>query len=355
MWSSPSKQFCDTFGINIPIIQAPMAGGPSTPELVAAVSEAGGLGSIATGYMKPDVLIDAIESTKHKTNKPFSANLFVPPTSIDNFKTGTGAKKELEAIASDLGLHDLDFNVEPNVSIELLLDVLIKEHVRIVSFTFGVLPPETVIHLKINGIKLIGTATCVEEGRILETAGCDAIVAQGFEAGGHRGSFLEGDPPRVGLMALVPQLVDAVDIPVIASGGIMDGRGIAAALLLGASAVQMGTAFLTTTESGGSPLWRKRIRESDDTSTVLTKTFSGKHARGIRNQFIQRMTPYENELSDYPVQNSITGAIRKTASAQADSEYMSLWAGQGAAMSRDISAGELMEALMKETDDALNR
>jgi nitronate monooxygenase len=355
MWTEQSKSFCSTFGIAAPIIQAPMAGGPSTPELVAAVSEAGGLGSIATGYMKPDALTKTIATVKSATAKPFSANLFVPPPTIDNYDTGDAAKTELEAIASDLGVTHLDFDAQPDVAIDSLVDILIDEKVPIVSFTFGILPPETMDQFKSIGTKLIGTATCVEEGIQLQTAGCDAIVAQGFEAGGHRGSFLEGELPRVGLMALVPQLVDAVGIPVIASGAIMDGRGIAAALILGASAVQMGTAFLTCTESGANDSWKQHVGLSQDSSTVVTKTFSGKHARGIRNKFIDRMTPHEHALSDYPVQNANTGAIRAAAKEKNDPEYQSLWAGQGAPLSRTVGARELLQTLAQETNTALGK
>ena len=201
----------------------------------------------------------------------------------------------------------------------------------------------------------MGTATCIEEGRLLEAAGYDAVVAQGSEAGGHRGSFLKEQQPDVGLFSLLPQMCDAVRIPVIASGGVMDGRGIAAALHLGASAVQMGTAFLATAESGATAVWKEKLASASDTSTVVTRTFSGKRARGIRNDFIERMSRYEDELADYPVHNAITGPLRAQAKRLEEPEYQSLWAGQSSSLARKgMAAGDLLKALVGETGEALS-
>ena len=205
-----------------------------------------------------------------------------------------------------------------------------------------------------RGVLVIGTATCVEEGALLEQAGCSAIIAQGSEAGGHRGTFgsTEGTP-MIGGLALVPQLVDKVKIPVIASGGIMDGRGIAASIALGASAVQIGTAFLSCEEAGVPKPWLDTLLSSKDVSAVLTKAFSGKYARGIKNRFIDEMSSLEEGVANYPVQNSLTRQIRNAAKEKQNSDFMSLWAGQGSAMSRKCTAQELVSFLVLETYDAL--
>jgi nitronate monooxygenase len=186
--------------------------------------------------------------------------------------------------------------------------------------------------------------------RACEAAGVDFVCAQGFEAGGHRGTFLgDLENSAIGLMALVPQIVDAVKIPVIAAGGIMDGRGIAAAFALGADAAQLGTAFLTCTESGIHQDYKRRLLSASDDSTRLTRTFSGRYARGIVNEFMERMRPFEKDVPAYPVQNALTADLRQAAMKQNRMEYYSMWAGQGAGMSRAMPAAELVAKLVDET------
>ena len=353
MWTKSSRKFCETLGLSYPIIQAPMAGGPTTPALVSAVSEAGGLGFVGAGYMKPDALRETITEIRRATDKPFGVNVFVLDDATLPQGPASSVRRALLDIAEDLSVSDL--NLEPSVSsnLDAHLDVLIEQRVPVVSCTFGVLTADRISALRAGGSVVVGTATTSEEAKALEEAGCDAIVLQGFEAGGHRGAFL-ANQPDVGLFALVPQTCDRVSVPVIASGGIMDGRGIAAALSLGAAAVQMGTAFLTVDESGASPVWKQEVRNASDVSTVLTKAFSGKRARGKRNEFVRRFEALEDEIPAYPLQNRITTTLRAAAKAQGRGEYMSLWAGQAAALSRTVPAAELMTALVDETEHVLD-
>ncbi len=209
--------------------------------------------------------------------------------------------------------------------------------------------------MKRRGILVIGTATTVEEGRALEAAGVDAIVAQGSEAGGHRGSFLTPPeaPPLIGTLALVPQLVDAVTLPVIASGGVMDGRGVAAALALGASAVQLGTAFLTVEESGASAAYRAALLAAADDATTVTRAFSGRPARGLRNRFIAEVEEAGVPIPPFPLQNALTRPLRNAATAAGAAEAMSLWAGQAAALARRESTAALVGRLVTEAADVL--
>ncbi len=219
----------------------------------------------------------------------------------------------------------------------------------VVSFTFGLLDAQTVAQFKRAGSLVIGTATTVAEARAWEAAGADFICAQGAEAGAHRGTFLGGlEESCIGLVALIPQVAGAVRRPVIGAGGIMDRHGIAAALDLGAQAVQLGTAFLGCPESGISPVWKQKLREARDASTRLTRTFSGKHARGIVNEFMERMRPFEGDVPAYPIQNALMGEIRQAAARLGRPKFMSLRADRGVAMSRQLPAEQLVRTLVEE-------
>ena len=244
----------DRIGVEYPVFQAPMAGGPSTPELTAAVSNAGGLGAMGAGYVSADALREAIRATRALTSRPFCMNLFAPepPAASPAPEDVARAQAALAPFRTEVGLAAA---VAPSAAQPFRdqLRVVLEERVPVFSFTFGALAPEDVAALARNGAVVMGTATNVREARALEATGVHAVVAQGGEAGGHRGTFLgpvEGG--LAGTMALVPQLVDAVRVPVVAAGGIMDGRGIAAAFALGASAAALGTAFLASPESGAS-------------------------------------------------------------------------------------------------------
>ncbi len=343
-------------GIEHPIIQAPMAGGTTTPELVAAVSNSGGLGSIGAGYMAPDAIAEAIDRTRALTNRPFAVNLFIPGAFSLNTDAIEQANARLDRFRDELAIERPEPPTRYAPPFDDQFEVVAQAGVAVFSFTFGQLDAARIARLQAAGTVVIGTATTVAEARALANEGVDMIVAQGSEAGGHRGTFLGTfEQALIGTMALVPQVVDAVDVPVIASGGIMDGRGLAAATALGAQAAQMGSAFLTCRESGAKPAHKKALLDAGDRATVVTRAFSGKPARGLANRFITEMAPLEPELPDYPVQNAWTKDIRAAAGNAEDDAFMSLWAGQAAALSRDRSAAECVKTVMAEYTQCLAR
>lgn len=245
--------------------------------------------------------------------------------------------------------------ITPAPDLQEQLAVAQQEQVNIISFTFGSPAPAVIQQLKQNGALVIGTATNVREAIQLQEYGYDAVVAQGSEAGGHRGTFLGSfESSLIGTMALVPQIVDHVDIPVIAAGGIMDGRGLAAALMLGACGVQMGTAFLTCPEAGSHAKHKEAILQSTEEDTVITKVFSGRYARGIRNRFVKEMEGHRVELPDYPIQQSLTQPLRKKAAELGRPELMSLWCGQGARLSQIKPAAELVQQIVQQAQHILS-
>ena len=350
MWKK--SRIAAQLGIEWPIIQAGMAGGSTTPELVAAVSQAGGLGTLGAAYMSPEQMRAAIREIRQRTDKPFGVNLFVPEAFDAEHAVSGSVAQVLNEVRERLGIP-----ADPQVSriVEPFaeqMEVVLEERVPVFSFTFGILEQSWMAELKRRGIVVIGTATTVREALAQEASGVDMLTAQGSEAGGHRGSFLQDAPSNlIGTMALVPQVVDAVNIPVIAAGGIMDGRGIAAAFALGAQAVQLGTAFLPCAESGAHPLHKRAVREASDESAVITRAFSGKAARGVENEFMRMLAPHEHELPPYPLLNALTRDIRAAAAKQQRSEYLSMWAGQAASLGKETTAAELMERLVAETEN----
>jgi len=342
--------------ISYPIIQAPMAGGPTRPGLVAAISNSGGLGSFGAGYTSPDKLRLEIHATRKLTDKRFAVNVFVPETVIRDQDKIKKIIKAMKPYRDRFGLDEQAASEDINLYFHAQIKVIIEEKVPVVSFTFGIPDGEILDMLRSENIKTIGTATTVDEAIELEKKGVELIVAQGSEAGGHRGSF-QKDPEHslVGTMALIPQVVDNVKTPVVAAGGIMDGRGIVASFALGASGVQLGTAFLTCIESGASDLHKEAIIKSNESDTRLTRMFSGKLARGINNRFIEEMEQYKDIVPDYPIQNAFTRDIRKASAESKDTDYMSLWAGQGVRLSRSLPAAELMSILVDQTDEMINK
>ena|SRR3990167_6874866 len=349
MWSRRALRACEILGTLHPIIQAPMAG-VTTPALVASVSKANGLGSLPAGYSPPEkFLADIIATQALLTNQePFSANLFVP--AVEN-ETGSVEQRQrmngaLNRYRQQLGLPPVPELVIPAASsLDVMIDIIIERNIPIVSFTFGIITPEQIQRLKSRNILLIGTATTVNEAKAVEAAGCDMVVAQGYEAGGHRGTFLKSSGTSlIGTMALVPQVVDAVGIPVIAAGGIMDGRGIAAAFQLDAHAVQMGTAFLRSHEAGTPKVHKDALARCDENSTKLTTAFSGKLARGIINEFMEEIEKHhEKDVLPYPDQHYATAPLRQHAAKCQHHQFMSLWAGQGAKLCKELPAGELVK------------
>lgn len=317
--------------ITSPIIQAPMAGGATTPEFVAAVSNQGCLGSIGAGYLSADQLSFHIQKTKSLTSRIFSVNLFVPEESTVDPEKIHIMQLRLNKFRTELGV-PLKESYGPiedfHKKFQQQIDVVLSNDIKILSFTFGIPPEKIMRDLKDKGVVLIGTATNVTEGKLLEAAGCHAIVAQGVEAGGHRGTFsCKPENAMLGLATFIPQLVDAVNVPVIAAGGIMDGRGVVASLALGASGAQIGTALLTCEESGISATYKQALLAASGEQTQFTDAFSGKKARGIENNFMREL----RECCDnpgYPIQHYLTSDIRQAAAAQGRTDLLSLWAGQ---------------------------
>jgi nitronate monooxygenase len=336
-------RFVERFGLRVPVIQAPMGGGPTTPGLVAAVCNAGGLGSVAAAYLSPEQIDREIATVRTLTDRPFAVNLF----SRDPDRPLEG---EVDAVVEWLGRQHQRLGIAPpelpkvpQHDFDAQLDAILAHPVPIVSFTFGLLPPARVEQMRQRGIYVMGTATTVREAQALEAAGCDAVVAQGSEAGAHRGTFLSpAARAMVGTVALVPQVADAVGIPVIASGGIMDGRGIVAALALGAAAVQMGTAFLACDEAGTTPAHRRAVLSAEEDQTVVTEAFSGRAARGLSNRFVEEFDAAGLRPLSYPWQNALTRDARRAAAAAGDAGALALWAGQGLRVPQARPAAQLM-------------
>ncbi|GIN92875.1 nitronate monooxygenase [Siminovitchia terrae] len=351
MWHE--NKVTQNLNIKYPIIQAGMAGGITTPELVAAVSNAGGLGTLGAGYMTPDQLRSSILKVKQLTNKPFGVNLFIPEIQDVSEEEIEKANEWLRPFRDQLNISEIPKVKKTTESIfEKQIEIIMEEQVPVCSFTFGIPSKETVQQLKKRKIVMIGTATTVKEAIANEENGMDMVVVQGSEAGGHRGTFMSSfEDAMIGTMALVPQTVDHVEIPVIAAGGIMDGRGVLAALVLGAQAVQMGTAFVTSLESGVTKSHKEAILNSNEEQTVVTSTFSGKPARGIRNEFIMKMMKHEKELPKYPIQNTLTTSIRREAAKQKRTEWMSLWCGQNSRSSQYQSASETISDIRSQVDE----
>ncbi len=335
-----------------------MAGGATTPDLVAAVCEAEALGFIGAAYLQPSQILQAAQAVRARTARPFGINLFAPLPQPDPPANTRVALERLAPFYAALGLPEPTLPVSTTSSFDEQLAAALESGASVFSFTFGVLPEGAIEAIRARGMFLIGTATTVEEARQLEAAGVDAVVAQGSEAGAHRGTFAaDFDAAMVGTIALVPQVVDAVHVPVIASGGIMDGRGIVASLALGASAAQFGTAFLTCDEAGVPDAHKAAILAAREHETRLTRAFSGRPARGIVNRFIVEVDRADapNAILPYPLQNALTRPLRTAAARQGRAEFLSLWAGQGVRMARRQSAQELIARLVDETDAVIRR
>lgn len=335
-----------------PILQAPLAGGGDTPELVAAVSNAGALGFIGAAYLTPEQIAATAAAVRAQTSRPFGINLFAPLPPSEPQGRPEAMLARLAPYFTELGLPNPSMPKATGDIYGQQFGAALESGASVFSFTFGELPALDVQAIKAHKMFLIGTATTVEEAVALEKSGVDAVVTQGSEAGGHRGTFQRGFASgMIGLIALVPQVVDAVSIPVIASGGIMDGRGVVAALALGASAVQMGTAFLTCHEAGIPPVYKEAILAAREDQTGITRAFSGRPARGIVNRFMTEMESQDcDDILPFPIQNSLTRPLRAEAAKRGRAEFLSLWSGQGVRLARRQSAAELIARLAKEID-----
>lgn len=344
--------------LKAPIIQGPFGGGLSAVDLTVAVSDAGGLGSFGTHHLSGAQLKEVAQAIRTKTSRPFALNLWIPyqssddpPISDEEFK---GALEILKPYFKELNLEiparPAGFSPRYAEQIEALLEA----KPAVFSFVFGIPSAEILERCRELDIVTLGAATTPDEAIALESAGVDMIVATGFEAGGHRVSFLRNaEDSLTGTFALIPQVVDAVKVPIIAAGGVADGRGIAAALMLGAQGVQIGTAFLACNESAASNVHREQLFSANAKFTALTRAFSGRLARGIRNRFMEELQPHVEQLPMYPVQNWLTGQMKPAAIAQNRHDLMSLWSGQAAPLLRHKNAATLFNSLIEETSQIM--
>ncbi|WP_377809781.1 nitronate monooxygenase [Azospirillum sp. A29] len=348
----------ELLGLRSPVIQAPMAGGGDTPALVAAVNEAGGLGFVGAAYLTGEQIAERALAIRQRTALPFGINLFAPTPAPGPAPMMAESMARVRPFHAELGLPEAEEPAYGGDAFDRQIAALLDSGAAFYSVTFGLPPADSVTAAKARGMRVLGTATTVAEAVALEQAGVDAVIAQGSEAGGHRGSFI-GDPAAnlVGTMALVPQVADAVGVPVIASGGIMDGRGIAAALALGATAVQMGTVFLTTGEAGIPEAHKAAILAAREDQTRITRAFSGRPARGIVNRFMETVEdPQAPEaVLPFPLQNTLTRPLRTAAGKAGRAEFLSLWAGQGLTLAHRRPAGELVAELLRGTEEVRRR
>lgn len=332
-----------------PIVQAPMAGGVSVPQLAAAVSEAGGLGFLAAGYKTADGMYQEIKQLRGLTGRPFGVNLFMPqpeyadPAAVEVYANQLAG----EAAWYDTELGDPDSGRDDGYDAKLA--VLLDNPVPVVSFHFGCPTPEVLASLAAKGTLTLVTVTTADEALAVERAGADAVIVQGVEAGGHQGTHRD-DPERdcagIGLLSLVAQVREAVALPIVAAGGIMRGSQIAAVLAAGACAAQLGTAFLVTPESGANALHKQAMTNPLFVRTELTRAFSGRPARGLVNRFMREHGPYAPVA--YPQVHHLTSGLRKAAAKAGDPQGMALWAGQGHRLARELPAGQLVEVLAAE-------
>jgi nitronate monooxygenase len=344
-----SSPFASQLGIEHPLIQAPMSGS-TPPALVAAVSNAGGLGSLGAGYLEPSAIVRQAAQIRALGDRPYAIGLFVLPDEFDaDMAAVAKAREQLDALMAREGLDvrtSLPARWAPRFSDQFA--ALCEARPAAAIFAFGVISPAQRRELQRRDIYLIGTATTVAEARAWSDAGADAVCVQGAEAGGHRGTFLhEAEDAMIGLFALLPLAVRALQIPVIAAGGIMDGRGMLAAEVLGATASQLGTAFLACPECSAAEAWKQDLPRVEDHQVTTIRGFSGRAARGLRNRFVEAM-PQAAQGLPYPVLNALTAPLRRAAAAAGRGDLLSEWCGQAAGMVRPQPAAELVARLMHE-------
>jgi nitronate monooxygenase len=343
------SDFLSDLGIKHPIIQAPMAGGPSTPELVAAVCNAGALGSLGSAYSTPEQIAADITKVRALTDKPFNVNLFAGGYAPESPVDAAPMLALLAEIHEALQLPPPRLPPWPVNPFEKQLQAVLDARAAVFSFTLGIPEPHAIARLKAAGIAFFGTATTVEEGKMLQASGVTAIVAQGAEAGSHRGTFAGPfESAMVPTLELLQSLRAAVSTPVIASGGMMDGRDIAQAIARGATAAQLGTAFLTCPEAGTPQAYKRAILTARTDSTVITRAFSGRPARGLMNTFITKLKGQEKIILPFPLQNALTRPMRSAAAQLGEPGYLSLFVGQGVTRARAMPAAELVQRLVAE-------
>ncbi len=338
-----AQLFCDRFGLRLPILLAPMAGVPA-PALSVAIANAGGLGACGALLMTPDAIQKWAAGVRGQSNGAFQLNLWVPdPPPVRDPDHEAAIRTFLGQFGPEVPENAAD-GASPDFSAQC--EALLNAGPPIISSIMGLYPPDFVAAMKARGIAWFATVTTVAEARAAEAAGADVVIAQGSEAGGHRGRFDADKAEReaVGLFALLPAVVDAVQIPVIATGGIADARGVAAALTLGASAVQIGTGFLRCPEAGLNPAWSAGLAATPPEGTMLTRAFSGRTGRSIATDYARAAADGPNP-APYPVQRALTQAMRDAATKASDLGRMQTWAGQSAALAQAEPAGALIQAL----------
>lgn len=339
----PDTRILDLLGIELPIIQAPMAGANGSA-MVIATSNAGGLGSMPAAMLSIEQLREELKTIRQHTQRPFNINYFCHQVPAPDEQRARDWKDLLEPYYRELGA---DFDAPTPVSNRAPFDAAACEVVEefrpeVVSFHFGLPEKSLLDRVKATGAKILSSATTVEEAVWLEQQGCDAIIAMGYEAGGHRGMFLSNDlSSQVGTFALVPQIVDAVKVPVIAAGGISDARGVAAAFVLGASAVQVGTAYLFTPEAKVSRSHYKALRTAKESETAVTNIFTGRPARGILNRVMREIGPISDKAPTFPLAGGALMPLR----AKDEADFSNLWAGQAFRLGVEMTAAELTRHL----------
>jgi nitronate monooxygenase len=342
----PDTRILDLLGIELPIIQAPMAGATTAAMVIAAI-KGGALGSLPCAMLTLEQVRQEVLSIRQASQGPLNLNFFCHQPPAPDAAREAAWKQALEPYYLELGV---DFNAPTPVSNRAPFDeagcALIEElRPEVVSFHFGLPPKPLLDRVKATGAKVLSSATTVAEAIWLEQHGCDAIIAMGYEAGGHRGMFLSDDlNTQVGTLALVPQIADAVSVPVIAAGGIGDGRGLAAALMLGASAAQVGTAYLFTPEAKVSPSHHQALRTAKDSDTALTNLFTGRPARGIVNRVMRELGPINAKAPAFPLAGGALMPLR----AKDEADFANLWSGQALGLGRDLSSAELTRRLAEQ-------